>query len=160
MGLPRRGLGIELGQVETGEIGGYVLGTAVVVPGIDRIPIAVGEIPVLGERGPRDIVTAVVGWQIDPVGLVVCRDYDAAAGSSSSINDAQSSLKFRCIAGFPPMIAIMPGKPLLLCLFTTSLTVQTLGVTSADGFYFHLESGEDEPQQLVFTVQDLNLPSG
>ena len=50
---------------------------AVVVPAPEVVPVLGGEV-VLVEVGPGDEMAAVVGRQIDAVGLVVGRDDDAA----------------------------------------------------------------------------------
>jgi hypothetical protein len=47
------------------------------VPSPQVVPVGVGEVP-LREIGPRDIVAAVVGRQIDAVRLVVGGNDDAA----------------------------------------------------------------------------------
>ena len=75
--LRRRRLGVEGREVERGQISGDVADAAVGVPAPEVAPVRVGEIFLLGVA-PRDVMPAVVGWQVDAVGLVVGRDDDAA----------------------------------------------------------------------------------
>src|SRR5262249_46529439 len=69
-GLRWRRFGIKAGNVERIEEGRHMLVAAVLVPSDELGPVFVAEVDLLSLR-PRHVVAAIVGWQIDAVGLVV-----------------------------------------------------------------------------------------
>ena len=77
-GLWRRTLGIEFGQIKLAQIGGHMLGTAVVEPRPHAIEVFALEIA-LAQLRPGHEVAPILFRQIDAVGPVVGRDDDADA---------------------------------------------------------------------------------